>query len=136
MIRPINRDQTWLQRVAKPATPKDTAVITDLQDTLRAHQDHCVGMAANMIGSDRRIIIAQLGPMAIPMINPQIIEKHDPYLTTEGCLSLSGQRQTKRYRSITLQYLDARFQPQQQTFNDYFAQIVQHECDHCDGILI
>ncbi|MCI1986399.1 MAG: peptide deformylase [Lactobacillus sp.] len=136
MIQPINHDQAFLSRPAKPATPKDAAVIRDLQDTLRAHQDHCIGMAANMIGSNRRIIIAQLGPFAVPLVNPTIVAKSGPYTTTEGCLSLAGQRQTQRYQEITVHYLDAQFHPQKQTFNDYFAQILQHEIDHCNGILI
>ncbi|MFC6322653.1 peptide deformylase [Companilactobacillus baiquanensis] len=136
MIKQINKDTTLLSQKSTPATPKDSQVITDLLDTLKSHQADCVGMAANMIGINKRIIAFQLGNMAIPLINPTIIKKSEPYDTEEGCLSLSGQRKTKRYKNITVTYLDASFKPQKQEFSDFVAEIIQHEMDHLEGILI
>lgn len=136
MIKQINKDTTLLSQKSTPATPKDNQVITDLLDTLKSHQDDCVGMAANMIGINKRIIAFQLGNLAIPLINPVITKKSGPYDTEEGCLSLSGERKTKRYQNITVKYLDASFKPQEQSFNDFVAEIIQHEMDHLEGILI
>lgn len=136
MIKQINKDTTLLSQKSTPATPKDSQVITDLIDTLKSHQEDCVGMAANMIGINKRIIAFQLGNMAIPMINPVIIKKSDPYDTEEGCLSLTGERKTKRFKHITVTYLDASFKPQKQDFSDFVAEIIQHEMDHLEGILI
>lgn len=136
MIRPINKNPLTLAQPARKATPQDAAVIQDLKDTLAFHHAECVGMAANMINQPVAIIIAQLGPVAMPLINPEITKQSGAYQTEEGCLSLTGQRPTTRYHHITVRYLDAQFKPRTQTFSDYFAQIIQHECDHLKGILI
>ena len=136
MIRPIMHDPMFLARKSMPATEADRQVITDLLDTLRVHLDRCVGMAANMISEQKRIIVFCNGPMLMVMVNPQIISKTGEYETEEGCLSLAGVRKTKRYRKITVTYRDQLFQEQTGTFEDFTAQIIQHEIDHCDGILI
>lgn len=106
MIRPIVHDPAALSVPADLATPADTQVLTDLLDTLAAHTDNCVGMAANMIGVNKQIIVVQLGPFAIAMINPKIIDHHGTYETKEGCLSLPGERPTSRYHQITVKYKD------------------------------
>ncbi|MYV17595.1 peptide deformylase [Furfurilactobacillus milii] len=136
MIQPINKNINSLKKVSRLATPADQQIVADLVDTLRAHQDNCVGMAANMIGQTKRIIAYQLGPMLVPMINPVITQKQNVYQTTEGCLSLSGQRPTTRYRNITVRYQTTDWQTKTASFSDFTAQIIQHEIDHCDGILI
>lgn len=136
MIREINRNQKSLAQKSEPATINDQAVLTDLLDTLRAHQDVCVGMAANMIGVHKRVIIVQMGVLPVLMINPEITAKSEPYTTSEGCLSLLGERQTTRYQNITVKFLDKNFKPTTQKFTDFVAQIIQHEIDHCDGIII
>lgn len=136
MIKPINRNQASLSQQAELATPKDKAVITDLTDTLKAHQENCVGMAANMIGSRKRIIIVQMGLLPVILVNPQITAKKQAYSAQEGCLSLLGERKTTRYQTIQVNYQNQQFQPQSQTFSGTIARIIQHEVDHCDGILI
>lgn len=136
MIREINRNQKSLAQKSEPATKNDQAVLTDLLDTLRAHQDVCMGMAANMIGVHKRVIIVQMGVLPVLMINPEITAKSEPYTTSEGCLSLLGERQTTRYQNITVKFLDKNFKPTTQKFTDFVAQIIQHEVDHCDGIII
>lgn len=136
MIREINRDQKSLAQKSEPATIADQEVLTDLLDTLRAHQDVCVGMAANMIGVHKRVIIVQMGILPVLMINPEITAKSGPYDTEEGCLSLLGERKTTRYQNITVKFLDKNFKPTTQKFADFIAQIIQHEIDHCDGIVI
>lgn len=136
MIRPIMHDPLFLAQKSAPATEADTQVITDLTDTLRANLDRCVGMAANMIGASRRIIIFCNGPIQIVMVNPVITVKSGEYEAKEGCLSLQGIRKAKRYRKITVSYLDRQFRNQSGTFEGFTAQIIQHEIDHCDGILI
>jgi len=136
MIKPINHDTTFLAQKAELATKADHNVVTDLQDTLLANSEKCVGMAANMIGINKRIIVFAMGPMAVPMINPTIIDKSGAYTTSEGCLSLIGERQTKRYQNITVKYLDTNFKEQTQSFSDFIAQIIQHEVDHCNGVII
>lgn len=136
MIRPICKDLDILSRRSAPATREDLQVLDDLLDTLRANADRCVGMAANMIGVNKRIIAFSVGPMNIGMINPVITKRIRPYDTEEGCLSLDGVRQTKRYQSIELEFLDRNFKPQKQVFTDFTAQIIQHEIDHCEGIII
>lgn len=136
MIKKIVTDPQVLKQVATPASKDDRQIGIDLRDTLHAHQDHCVGMAANMIGSHRRVIIAQLGPLSVIMYNPQIIRQVQPYQTSEGCLSLQGQRPTRRYRQITVTFYDQEWQKQQLTLTDLAAEIVQHEVDHCNGVLI
>ncbi len=136
MIKNIVRDTFFLSQKAELATKKDSQVCLDLVDTLQANKERCVGMAANMIGVKKRIIIVSMGYMNVVMINPQILQKSNPYETKEGCLSLSGERQTTRYQNIVVQYYDMQWKERKQSFVGYEAQIIQHEIDHCDGILI
>lgn len=136
MIRPIIRDPLFLSQKSQMAERGDRAVLEDLVDTLKAHSAECVGMAANMIGVHKRIIAFYAGPFVMGMFNPVILQKSDPYETEEGCLSLSGQRKTIRYERIKVQFLDASFQMQTASYSGWTAQIIQHEIDHCDGILI
>ena len=136
MIRPIVHDPFFLSQKSEPATEADRPVIVDLLDTLRANLDRCVGMAANMIGQRKRIIVFCNGPLQMIMVNPRITAKSNPYDTEEGCLSLAGVRKTKRYQRITVSYQDQAFKPQRGEFSGFTAQIIQHEIDHCDGILI
>ncbi|TQI67793.1 peptide deformylase [Clostridium sp. KNHs216] len=136
MIKPICKDTVFLSRKSVPATKADLPVVDDLLDTLRANSAGCVGMAANMIGVNKRIIAFSLGPVNIPMINPVIAKRAEPYETEEGCLSLTGVRKTTRFRSIEVEFLDRSFKPQKQTFAGWTAQIIQHEIDHCEGVLI
>ena len=136
MIRPICRDILILSRKAEAATKADLPVARDLLDTLRANMDRCVGMAANMIGIPKSIIAVSLGPMSIAMINPVITKHAGAYEAEEGCLSLDGVRKTTRYESIELTFLNQSFEKQKQSFSGFSAQIIQHELDHCDGILI
>ena len=136
MIRQIVRDTIFLSRKSEKATAADLHIAKDLEDTLRANHDRCVGMAANMIGYSKSIIIVATGFADIVMINPIIIGKHEPYETEEGCLSLPGTRKTTRYNKITVEYYDKSFAKHIQTFTGQIAQIIQHECDHLEGILI
>ena len=136
MIKPIVRDAFFLNQRSEEATKADLPVAQDLEDTLRANRERCVGMAANMIGYRKRIIIVAAGFANIVMINPVITEKSGAYETEEGCLSLPGERKTIRYNQITVKYLDKTFTEHTQTFSGYIAQIIQHECDHLEGILI
>ena len=136
MIRPIVHDPLFLAQKSVPSTPADSKLIADLEDTLRANSDRCVGMAANMIGVNKRVIICQSGPLALVMINPKITSRAGEYEAEEGCLSLPGVRQTKRYKIITVSYLDRAFRPRTGTFEGFTAQIIQHEIDHLNGILI
>jgi peptide deformylase len=136
MIKPICRDIIILQRKSIPATEADLQTVDDLVDTLRANAERCVGLAANMIGVNKRIIAFSLGAMVVPMINPVITKKTGPYEAEEGCLSLEGVRRTTRHHTIEVTFLDRGFQKQRQSFSGFPAQIIQHEIDHCDGILI
>ena len=136
MIRPIVKDVVFLGEKSEIATKADLSVVEDLIDTLRANLDGCVGMAANMIGVKKRIIVFAIGEMIVPMINPVIIKKEKSYLTEESCLSLTGIRQTTRYETIVVEYLDKEFNKQKGTFTGFVAQIIQHEIDHCNGIII
>ena len=136
MVRPIMRDMMFLACPSQPATPQDMPAAQDLMDTLRAHEEHCVGMAANMIGVHRRIIAVSAGFVNLLMINPIITKKSGPYEAEEGCLSLAGVRKTTRYQRIEVEYLDAAWKKQRRAFEGYTAQIIQHEVDHCDGVLI
>ena len=136
MVRPIMRDPLFLNQPSAPATQMDLPVLLDLMDTLRANQDRCVGMAANMIGVKKRIIAFMIGPMVMGMLNPVITAKSGAYETEEGCLSLDGVRKTIRYEKIEVSYQDASFKQQKMTYTGWTAQIIQHEIDHCDGILI
>ena len=136
MIRPIMMDVFFLNQKSEQATEADKHVIQDLLDTLKANEDGCVGMAANMIGVKKRIIVVSMGFANIPMINPVIVKKTGPYETEEGCLSLLGVRKTTRYKDIEVEFLDAGFKKQRQKYSGWIAQIIQHEVDHCDGIVI
>ena len=136
MIRPIVHDPLFLARPSVPATEADLPVANDLIDTLRANLDRCVGMAANMIGERKRIIAMARGPVVVAMLNPKILSKSGEYETEEGCLSLEGVRKTTRYRSIRLSWQDMQMKEHTGTLDGFQAQIVQHEIDHCDGILI
>ena len=136
MIKPIMRDMMFLSRPSEKATAADKQVITDLIDTLNAHLDGCVGMAANMIGVQKRIIVVRMGPVSMPMVNPVIVSKSGEYDAEEGCLSLMGMRKTKRYRDIEVSYQDASFLPRRQKYSGWIAQIIQHEIDHCNGVVI
>lgn len=136
MIRPIMRDILFLSKPSVPATPEDKQVALDLLETLKHNEDACVGMAANMIGISKRIIVVNMGFMNVAMFNPVIIEKSGPYETEEGCLSLEGQRKTTRYQEIEVEYEDMQFNKKKQKFSGWIAQIIQHECDHLEGIII
>ena len=136
MEKPIVRDAFFLNQKSTEATKADLPIAQDLEDTLRANRDRCVGMAANMIGYRKNMIIVATGFADIVMINPVITKKSGPYETEEGCLSLPGTRKTTRYKSITVRYQDKTFADHTQEFSGYIAQIIQHECDHLAGILI
>ena len=136
MVRKIVRDAFLLSQKAAPATEKDLPVAQDLLDTLLAHREGCVGMAANMIGVNKRIIAFDNEGSYMLMFNPEIIKKSGPYETEEGCLSLSGVRTAKRWRSIKVRYQNEQLQTRFKTFTGWSAQIIQHEVDHCEGILI
>ena len=137
MIKELIHDPILLARKSEVATIEDLQVAQDLLDTLIAHKDGCVGMAANMIGVRKRIIAFDNGGTYTVMFNPEIIKKSSPYDTEEGCLSLlGGPRKCKRYRTIKVQWQTAEFQTRIKTFTDFTAQIIQHEVDHCDGVLI
>ncbi|MDB8543318.1 peptide deformylase [Turicibacter sanguinis] len=136
MIRPIMKDEKFLAQKSVPATKEDLAVVEDLIDTLRANLEGCVGMAANMIGIKKRIIVFAVGEIIVPMINPVIVKKEKSYVTEESCLSLVGFRETTRYETIEVEYLDKQFNKQKGTFTGFVAQIIQHEIDHCNGIII
>lgn len=136
MIKEIVRDIFFLGQRSEEATEQDLAVGRDLQDTLRANQDRCVGMAANMIGVRKRIIIVNAGPVNVVMYNPRILKKDTPYETEEGCLSLDGVRKTTRYENIEVEYLDSGWRKCRQKYTGWTAQIIQHEIDHLNGIII
>ncbi len=136
MVRSIMHDPMFLSQKSAQATEADQAVITDLLDTLRANLSRCVGMAANMIGEKKRIIVFCSGPIQMVMVNPEIIAHSGEYETEEGCLSLTGVRKTKRWKRITVKYQDQAFRWRTGAFEGFTAQIIQHEIDHCSGILI
>lgn len=136
MVKPIVKDVFFLGLKAEDATKQDLSVGQDLQDTLRANQDRCVGMAANMIGVKKKIIIVNIGIMNVVMYNPVIVKKDTPYETEEGCLSLVGVRKTTRYQSIEVEYLDSSWKKHRQEFSGWTAQIIQHEIDHLHGVII
>lgn len=136
MVKAIMRDVIFLNQKSEPATKADLQVVTDLLDTLKANQARCVGMAANMIGVKKRIIVVNMGFVNVPMINPVITKKTGAYKTEEGCLSLSGVRETTRYQDIEVEFFDAGWKKQKQKYSGWIAQIIQHECDHLDGIVI
>ena len=136
MIKPIVRDIFFLGQKSEIATMQDLSVGQDLQDTLKANQDRCVGMAANMIGVKKRIIIVNIGIINLVMYNPVIVKKDGPFETEEGCLSLDGVRKTTRYQNIEVEYLDGSWKKHRQKYSGWTAQIIQHEMDHLDGIII
>ena len=136
MIRETCRDETFLAQKAAPATADDLAMAQDLLDTLTAHKDGCVGMAANMIGVCKRIIAFDNEGTYMVMFNPVIVRQSGPYEAQEGCLSLSGVRKTKRFQTIKVQWQNEQFQTRLKTFTGWTAEIIQHEIDHCKGILI
>lgn len=136
MVKPIVRDVLFLQQKSEIATKADAAVIVDMMDTLKANAEHCVGMAANMIGVKKRLIVFDVGFGIVPMVNPIITKKIKPYETEEGCLSLTGVRKTKRFETIEVEYEDQNFQKRKQTFQGWAAQIIQHEVDHLEGVII
>ncbi len=136
MIRPVVRDPMFLAQKSDLADASDLSAADDLTDTLRAHLDGCVGIAANMIGVQKRIIAFCSGPSILLMLNPRIISRSGPYEAEEGCLSLPGIRKAMRYREIRVSWQDRMFRTHTETFRDFTAQIIQHELDHCDGVLI
>lgn len=137
MIKEVTHDPIFLARKSEMATKEDLQVAQDLLDTLIANKDGCVGIAANMIGVRKRIIVFDNEGTYMTMFNPEIIKKSGPYDAEEGCLSLlGGPRPCKRYKTIKVQWQTAEFQTRIKTFNGWTAQIIQHEIDHCDGILI
>ena len=136
MIREICKDETFLAQKAVSATAADLGVAQDLMETLIAHKDGCVGMAANMIGVNKRIIAFENDGKYMVMFNPVIVKQSGAYETDEGCLSLTGTRKTKRHKVIKVQWQNEKFQTRLKTFTGWTAEIIQHEIDHCEGILI
>ena len=136
MVQPIMKDPIFLARKAEKATPADRQVAQDLLETLEAHKEGCVGMAANMIGVNKRIIAFDCDGKYMLMYNPEILRQKEPYNTEEGCLSLTGKRPCKRWNSIKVQYQNEDFAVRIKTFTGFTAEIIQHEIDHCNGILI
>ena len=136
MIRTLVKDVIFLGQRSDKATPEDVSVAGDLLDTLRANAEHCVGMAANMIGVRRRIIAFDNEGSYMVMFNPEIVKKSGAYEAEEGCLSLTGTRKTRRWQSIKVQYQNEKMQIRLKTFTGWTAQIIQHEIDHCEGIII
>ena len=136
MVKKIMRDPFFLAQKSEDATEADRQVVIDLLDTLRANLDHCVGMAGNMIGVRKNIIVVAAGPFQFAMINPVITKKNGAYQAEEGCLSLDGVRPCTRYEEIEVDYLDQNFKKQHGKYSGWTAQIIQHEVDHCRGIVI
>lgn len=136
MVKKIVKDPLFLAQKSVDATEVDKQVVTDLLDTLRANLDHCVGMAANMIGVNKSIIVVASGPFQFAMINPVITKKTGEYKTEEGCLSLDGVRPCIRYDEIEVDYLDINFKPQHGKYSGFTAQVIQHEVNHCCGVVI
>lgn len=136
MVREICKDEAFLSQKAEPATKDDLGTAQDLLDTLLAHKDGCVGMAANMIGVNKRIIVFDNDGAYLVMLNPVIVRQSELYEAEEGCLSLNGTRKTKRFRSIKVQWQNEMLQTRLKTFTGWTAEIIQHEIDHCEGILI
>lgn len=136
MIKPIVRDMLFLSMKSEPATVSDRQVVQDLLDTLRANLDRCVGLAANMIGVRKNIIVVSAGILQFPMINAVITKRSGAFATEEGCLSLDGLRPCTRYREIEVDYLDGNFQKQHNRYTGFLAQIIQHELDHVAGVVI
>ena len=136
MERPIVKDEAFLAQVSEPATAEDLPVAADLLDTLKAHKDGCVGMAANMIGVLKRIIVVDDNGKYLTMFNPEIVKFSGSFDAEEGCLSLTGTRRARRYRSIKVRYENEEFKVRYKTYTGFTAQIIQHETDHLNGIII
>ena len=136
MEKPICKDPIFLSRKALPADPSDASLGQDLLDTLHIHREHCVGMAANMIGQAKRIIVVDDGGKTLLMFNPELLKAAGEYEAEEGCLSLPGTRKTKRFQSIQIRYQNEKFEPRIKIFRGFTAQIIQHEMDHLEGNLI
>ena len=136
MNRQIIRDILFLGQKSEEATQADLPVARDLMDTLAAHRETCVGLAANMIGVRKRIIVVQAGLLPLVMMNPRIVAKSQPYEAEEGCLSLDGTRKTTRYQQIEVEFRDMGWKKHRETYTGWTAQIIQHEVDHCDGVVI
>ena len=136
MIRPIMKDTFFLSRKARAATVADLSIAQDLVDTLQAHREECVGMATNMIGQAVNIIAFHIGGAPMVMLNPEIIKAENPFEAEEGCLSVNGVHKTVRYENIRVRYQNEKLQHRQKEFSGWTAQIIQHEIDHCNGILI
>ena len=137
MIKEIVTDPIFLSQKSEPATKNDQQTIRDLLDTIEANAERCVGMAANMIGVRKTILVAQIGKEYLIMVNPKIVDcSKQSYNVEEGCLSLIGQRPAKRYNIIVVEYWDKKFKKKKKTFKDFEAQIIQHEIDHFYGVLI
>ena len=136
MIKPINKDRFFLSQKSAPATAADLGLARDLLDTLRAHRETCVGMAANMIGVAKRIIAFVDGDELCLMLNPELVQQSGPFEAEEGCLSLTGTRKTTRYARIRVRYQNERLQYRQKNYSGWTAQIIQHEIDHLNGIVI
>ena len=130
------KDVLFLSQKSEPATKNDIAVVDDLIDTLRVNLEYCVGMAANMIGVKKRILVFSIGNIIVSMINPVILKKENSYETEESCLSLSGFRKITRYEKIEVEYFDRNFKKHKEIFTGFTAQIIQHEIDHFEGIII
>lgn len=135
-VKPITHDELSLRFKSMPATKEDLQAANDLKDTLLANQGKAAGLAANMISVQKRIIALFIGPLPLIMFNPIILKKDGKYLAYEGCLSLTGERSTERYKTITVKYQNENFETREQTFSDFTAEVIQHEIDHCNGILI
>lgn len=136
MVREICKDEAFLAQKAEPATADDLVVAQDLLDTLVAHRNGCVGMAANMIGVNKRIIVFDSEGKYMVMFNPVIVRRSGVYEAEEGCLSLTGTRKTKRFQTIKVQWQNEKFQTRIKTFTGWTAEIIQHEIDHCEGMII
>ena len=136
MIRDICKDEAFLAQKAETATAEDLGTAQDLLDTLAAHREGCVGMAANMIGINKRIIVFDDDGKYQVMFNPVIVKCDGPYEAEEGCLSLTGRRKVKRFRTIKVQWQNEKLQTRRKTFTGWTAEIIQHEIDHCEGVLI
>ena len=136
MVRPICRDEMFLSQKVKPANENDLPVASDLLETLTAHREECVGMAANMIGVCKRIIAFQDGAGYTVMLNPEIMQKSGAYETEEGCLSLTGVRPAKRWEKIKVRWQNEKLETRIKTYTGWTAEIIQHEIDHCEGIII
>ncbi len=136
MVKPIMKDVLFLNQKSEPVTKDDKQIGQDLLDTLAAHKNSCVGMAANMIGVRKNAIVINMGFMPMVMYNPVIVQKSEPFETEESCLSLVGARKTTRYKKIEVEYQDMNFKSHRQQYTGFTAQIIQHECDHLNGIVI